>query len=56
MTATVEEVDLEKRLITVKAPKGGVVTSEVGPRVKHLDQVKPRVAYREALAIYVESK
>lgn len=40
VTATVEDIDLGKRLITVKGPKGGVVTSEVGPQVKNLDQVK----------------
>jgi len=40
ITATVEDIDLEKRLITIKGPKGGVVTSQVGPEVKNLDQVK----------------
>jgi Cu/Ag efflux protein CusF len=40
VTATVEDIDVEKRLITVKGPKGGVVTSQVGPEVKNLDQVK----------------
>ncbi|MEA3277276.1 MAG: hypothetical protein U9Q81_18745 [Pseudomonadota bacterium] len=58
VTATVEDIDLEKRLITVKGPKGRVVTSQVGPKVENLDQVKVgdkvRVAYREALAIMVE--
>ena len=39
-TATVEDIDLEKRLITIKGPKGGVVTSQVGPEVKNLEQVK----------------
>ena len=40
VTATVEDLDLAKRLITVKGPSGKVVTSEVGPQVKNLDQVK----------------
>ena len=40
ITATVEDMDLEKRLITIKGPKGGVVTSQVGPEVENLDQVK----------------
>ena len=40
LTATVEDVDLENRLLTVKGPKGGKVTTEVGPEVKNLAQVK----------------
>ena len=40
VTATVEDLDLAKRLITVNGPSGKVVTSEVGPQVKNLDQVK----------------
>ena len=40
VTATVEAIDLENRLITVKGPKGGVVTSQVDPKVQNLDQVK----------------
>lgn len=40
ITATVEDINLEKRLITVKGPDGTVVTSEVSPKVENLDQVK----------------
>jgi hypothetical protein len=40
VTATVEDIDLENRRITVKGPKGRVVTSEVDPKVPNLDKVK----------------
>jgi hypothetical protein len=40
LTATVEDIDLDKRLLTVKGPKGRMVTSEVDPKVPNLDKVK----------------
>ena len=40
VTATVEALDLGKRLITLKGPKGNVVTFRVDDRVKNLPQVK----------------
>lgn len=40
VTATVEDIDVDKRLITVKGPKGGVVTSQVDPKVPNLENVK----------------
>jgi hypothetical protein len=40
ITATVEDLDLTNRLITVKGPQGRVVTSKVDPKVENLDQVK----------------
>jgi len=40
ITATIEAVDVEKRLLTVKGPKGQVETVKVGPEVKNLAQVK----------------
>lgn len=40
ITATVEDIDVEKRLITVKGPEGGVVVSKVDPKVPSLDNVK----------------
>jgi hypothetical protein len=54
LTATVEDVDLAKRLITVKGPEGRVVTVYVKPDVPNLDQVKAGdkvdvVYYRAAL-------
>jgi len=40
VTAKVEDVDLAKRLITIKGPQGRVVTSRVDPRVENLEKVK----------------
>jgi pyrimidine operon attenuation protein/uracil phosphoribosyltransferase len=40
VTAKVEDIDLAKRLITVKGPQGRVVTSKVDPKVENLDKVK----------------
>jgi Cu/Ag efflux protein CusF len=55
ITASVEGVDLENRALTVKGPRGRVVTLPVGAEVPHLDQVKPGdivvVRYLEALAL-----
>ncbi len=57
-TANVEAVDLKKRTVTVKGPKGNVNTVKVGEHVKKLDQVKVGdqvvVRYTEAVAISVE--
>ena len=57
LTATVEDVDVDKRLLTVKGPQGRVVIVRVGPDVPNLDQVEAgdevdvayyRAALREA--------
>ena len=40
VTATVEAVDLEKRLVTLKNPAGETFTIEAGPDVRNLPQVK----------------
>jgi Cu/Ag efflux protein CusF len=40
VTATVEAIDLGTRMITLKGPKGNVVTFGVDERVKNLPQVK----------------
>jgi hypothetical protein len=40
VTAKVKAIDVEKRLLTLKGPKGHVETFEVGPEVKNLAQVK----------------
>jgi hypothetical protein len=40
VTATVEDVDVDKRLITMKGPEGRVVVSKVDPNVPNLDKVK----------------
>jgi Cu/Ag efflux protein CusF len=55
ITASVEGVDVENRALTVKGPRGRVVTLPVGPEVQQLEQVKPGdivvVRYLEALAL-----
>ncbi|HXZ43721.1 MAG TPA: hypothetical protein VEH53_02755 [archaeon] len=57
LTATVEAIDLTKRLVTLKGPKGNVVTIEVGERVKNLPQVQVGdqvvVKYYESIALRV---
>jgi len=40
VTGTVTAIDLAKREVTVKGPKGRVETMTVGPDAKNLDQVK----------------
>jgi hypothetical protein len=54
VTAKVEAVDLEKRLVTVRGPKGNVVEIEAGPEVRNLPQVKVGdmvvVKYQESIA------
>jgi Cu/Ag efflux protein CusF len=55
ITATVEAVDLDKREVTLKGPRGKVLPLQVGPEVHNLDKVKvgDRVAveYLEALSL-----
>jgi Cu/Ag efflux protein CusF len=55
ITATVEAIDQKTREVTLKGPKGGVVTFVAGPEVKNLAQVKKGdelvVEYAHALAI-----
>jgi ribosomal 50S subunit-recycling heat shock protein len=57
LTATVEAIDVAKRLVTLKGPKGNVVTVKVDERVKNLPQVQVGdqvvVKYYEALAFRV---
>jgi Cu/Ag efflux protein CusF len=52
ITATVEKVDLKKRLVTLKGPEGNEVTIHVDKRVKNLPQVKKG---DEVVANYFES-
>jgi len=54
LTATVEDVDADEGLLTVKGPQGRVVIVRVGPDVPNLDQVEAGdevdvVYYRAAL-------
>lgn len=57
VTAKVEAIDPASRTLTLKGPKGNVVTIKVGDQVKNLDQVKVGdqviAKYYEALAIRV---
>jgi Cu/Ag efflux protein CusF len=57
MTATVEKIDLAKRLVTLRGPDGKVATITVSDSVKNLPQVKVgdqvNVAYYESLAYEV---
>ena len=55
VVATVEAVDVAKREITLKGPKGKVVPLSVSPEVRNLEQVKVgdslKVTYVEALSL-----
>lgn len=58
LKATVEKIDVEQRLITLKGPKGNMVTLKVDPAVKNLPQVKVgdvvSVKYYQSLLVRVE--
>jgi hypothetical protein len=55
LTATVQAVDLENRLVTLKGERGRVVKINVGEEARNLDQVRVGdqvvITYREAMAI-----
>jgi ribosomal 50S subunit-recycling heat shock protein len=57
LTATVEAVDLDKRIITVKGPQGNIVDIKAGDEVKNLAQVKVGdivdLTYYESIAVKV---
>jgi hypothetical protein len=57
MTATIEDVDMANRLVTLKGPEGRMVTVQAGPEVKNLGQVKKgdqvNVRYYKAIAVDV---
>ncbi len=40
VSATVEALDLASRMVTLRGPKGNLVTLKVGEHVKNLDEVK----------------
>ena len=58
LTATVEDIDLAKRMVTLKGPEGKMVTTQVGPEVNDLDQVKvgDEVKVQYYLAVMVSAK
>jgi len=55
INATVEKIDLEKRMVTLRAPMGNVLTLTVDERVRNLPQVKVGdqvvVKYYQSLAV-----
>jgi Cu/Ag efflux protein CusF len=55
IVATVEAIDVAKREVTLKGPKGKVVPLSVSPEVRNLEQVKVgdslKVTYVEALSL-----
>jgi len=57
LTATVEAVDLDNRIVTVKGPEGNIVDIKAGEQVKNLAQVKVgdtvEITYYESLAVKV---
>jgi hypothetical protein len=58
VTATVEAIDVDKRIVTLKGPQGNVFDLKVGERAKNLPQVKVgdqvKVKYYESLAFEVK--
>jgi hypothetical protein len=60
VVATVEAIDVAKRQVTLKGPKGKVKTMEVGPDVRNLEQVKVGdqlvVTYVEALSLTLKKE
>jgi len=57
VTATVEAIDLDNRIVTVKGPEGNVVDIKAGDQVKNLAQVKVgdsvEITYYESIAVKV---
>jgi len=56
--ATVEAIDLDKRMVTLKGPKGNLFDLKVGEKARNLPQVKVgdqvKVKYYESLAFEVK--
>ncbi|HEY9159779.1 MAG TPA: hypothetical protein VIS94_01655 [Desulfomonilia bacterium] len=57
ITATVDKIDLQTRMITLKGPEGNSVTFKVSDDVKNLDKVKAGdkvvAKYLESIAVFV---
>jgi hypothetical protein len=57
ITATVEKVDVATRMVTLKGPKGNMVTFKASDAVRNLDQVKVGdkvvAKYLESVAVFV---
>ena len=60
VTAIVVSVDQEKREVTLRGPKGGLKTIQVGPEVRNLPQVHKGdlvvIRYYEAVAVQLKKK
>jgi Cu/Ag efflux protein CusF len=58
VSATVQAVDLEHRVVTLKGPEGNVFDIKVGPEARNLPQLKPGdivvAKYAQAVAIEVK--
>jgi len=58
LTATVEAIDLEKRLVTLKGPEGKTVTLKVDEQARNLAQVKVgdqvQAEYLQSVALYAQ--
>jgi len=58
LTATVEAIDLETRMVTLKGPEGNTVTLEVDEQARNLAQVKVgdqvQAEYYESVALYAQ--
>jgi hypothetical protein len=58
LTATVEAIDHEKRLVTLRGPEGNQVVVEVSEAARNLDQVEVgdtvEVEYHESVALFAQ--
>ena len=58
LTATVEAIDLETRMVTLKGPEGNTVTLKVDEQARNLAQVKVgdqvQAEYYESVALYAQ--
>jgi hypothetical protein len=59
LTATVEKIDYDKRMVTLKGPEGKIINRKVDERVKNFSNIKKGdevyIRITEAMAIRVET-
>jgi Cu/Ag efflux protein CusF len=57
LTATVKNIDLQDRLVTLQRPDGSLAVIDVDPSVRRLDEIRPgdrvHVKYTRALAVKI---